>query len=203
MKQKGQLLLEDKEAFYEENEMGTIPTKGAIPGPAPSIASKSPKKQRSFWRLSALLLIFAILPAIYFARTFEEAVVEKADGTYELSPARKAKRDAEVHRLEHAEQYALTAKINAWYICYSCMGTDSIYLYKGEVWKYGFTTKGQLGRYSGGLPDPKLAYIRQYTGTLQNCLVEEKRKIYNYPLLAENLKRRNRLIRPPGNKQDN
>lgn len=47
----------------------------------------------------------------------------------------------------------------------------------------------------------ELVHIVQFRGTLHECLKEEKKKIYMYPLLPENLAREEelRLIRPPYN----
>jgi len=95
----------------------------------------------------------------------------------------------------------LVAKLNGWYICYKNIEIDSIYLFKGEVWKYGKTCMGQDKRYSD-LDKLRLDYLPQFMGSEQECLIEEKRKIYNYPLLLECLKRKINLLRPPGNKID-
>jgi len=45
-------------------------------------------------------------------------------------------------------------------------------------------------------------FVPQYEGTEQECLIEEKRKIYDYPNLPECRKRSIVLMRPPGNKID-
>ncbi|MGB0930616.1 MAG: hypothetical protein ACPGVB_07565 [Chitinophagales bacterium] len=133
---------------------------------------------------------------------FDTFVVLKDDGTYELTDKRKGKLLNELADLEEAEQYALRAIRGGMYPCFSCLFSDSIFLYSGEIWKYGITTKGQNRRYGRFLINMGLQYEIQYKGLLHDCLKEEKRKIYNYPLLPENLKRINKLGRPPGNKQD-
>ena len=89
------------------------------------------------------------------------------------------------------------------YPCFSCTGKSSIFLHQGQVWKYGVTRKGERGRYGNWHVDQGLLYFIEYTGPLQECLRQEKLKIYNYALLPENLARTPPLIRPPGNKQDN
>jgi len=78
-----------------------------------------------------------------------------------------------------------------------------IYLTVGQIWKYGFTTKNEKGRYQKSLESKNLFYLVEYEGTITACMKEEKRKIYYYALLPENLTRETPLIRPPGNKQDN
>lgn len=47
-----------------------------------------------------------------------------------------------------------------------------------------------------------MIYLVQYKGSIQECLKQEKTKIFNYATLPENLKRETPIIRPPGNKID-
>ncbi len=122
-------------------------------------------------------------------------------GNPELATWRKEKLKKELKDLDNAEQYALIVMKDGVYPCYNCKN-DKIYLKKGEVWRYGVTIKTQKGRYKSGLPEKGLMYVIQFRGTIRDCLVEEKIKIYNYPLLPENLNRKEKIIRPPGNKVD-
>ena len=81
-----------------------------------------------------------------------------------------------------------------------------IYLYPGNVWKYGVTRKGEAIRYGfSKLAEKRLFYQVQFIGDYAQCLIQEKIKIYHYPLLPENLIRTDalRLVYPPGNIQDN
>lgn len=165
---------------------------------------KRPKSQFYLWLL--LQVVFVCFVTRHISNevsTFEEVSIQKEDGTYTLSPERQAKLDRELTQLDNAEQYALIAMANGWYPCYHCRDADSIYLFVEEIWRYGVTTKGQRGRYPSGLPHQDLAYFTEFEGDLLACLKREKTQIYNYINLPENLKRTNRLIRPPGNKQDN
>ncbi len=120
----------------------------------------------------------------------------------EIAPWRKEKLEKELKELNEAEQYALVVSVSGVFPCYSCVDRNEIFLNTGEVWKYGVTRKGQAGRYKSGLPFLGLSYSVQFEGNLQACFKEEKLKIYQYPLLKENLKRNKPLIRPPGNKRD-
>ena len=52
------------------------------------------------------------------------------------------------------------------------------------------------------MPVIGLRYRADFFGTEQECLVEEKRKIYNYPNLPECKKRDFVILRPAGNKID-
>ena len=128
---------------------------------------------------------------------------------YKLSLDRVQKRDLEITRIldktlddKLCEQYALVAIESGWFPCFKCGGKDSIYLYEDEVWKYGKTCNGEYGRYSSGLPVPNLIYNLEFTGTEVECLVMEKRKIYNYPNLPECKKRNFIMLRSAGNKID-
>lgn len=120
-----------------------------------------------------------------------------------LAEWREDKLNRALEELEGAEQYALLAARPGNYPCFSCTKRKEIFLNVGEVWKYGFTTKGQQGRYGNSLAAKGLHYVIQFEGTIQECLQEEKRKIYHYATLPENLKRVPPLIRPPGNHRDN
>ena len=129
---------------------------------------------------------------------------------YILTAERTAKKAKEIEHIisktydeyKLCEQYALVADKAGWYPCLRCSETDSIYLNKGEIWKYGKTCNTEFGRYPNGLPYPYLKYVIEFEGNEQECLIIEKEKIYNYPSLPECLNRKIRLIRPPGNKID-
>jgi hypothetical protein len=125
-----------------------------------------------------------------------------------LPKERVLKRDKEIEHILSKEyendfcvQYALVATEEGYFPCYSCAGCQ-IYLYPGEIWKYGKTCKGESGRYPNGFPVPNLKFVIQFEGTESACLVEEKRKIYAYEYLPECQKRNIKLLRPPGNKID-
>lgn len=125
-----------------------------------------------------------------------------ANGNPRISKARQKKLDKELENLEEAEQYVLRALVSKDYPCYSCVGQTKIYLIAGSVYRYGVTLNGEVGRYKNKLRAQDLVYMPQLQGNLTECLKEEKRKIYNYAILPENLARATPLIRPPGNKQD-
>ena len=143
-----------------------------------------------------------ILLFLVFFLGISMAYIVWKNGKADISEERKAKFRNEVEKLEKAEQYALIAERNGLYPCLNCKNMDSVFLLKGEIWKYGVTTNGQK-RYSDTFLESNfLKYVRQFSGNLQQCLVEEKRKIYYYPVLPENLKRQKPLERPAGNPQD-
>lgn len=73
-----------------------------------------------------------------------------------------------------------------------------------SLWKYGVTNQGERQRYTTQfLRQPQLRYVVQFSGTYSQCLVEEKRKLFEYPILPENLARPDslKLVLTPGNLQ--
>lgn len=110
----------------------------------------------------------------------------------------------EKREIEVAEQYALIAKFPGIYNCFTCP-SKTIYLLPGNVWKHGVTRKEEAIRYGlTNLSNANLYYKTQFVGNYAACLIEEKIKLYYYPLLPENMTRPDtlRLIYPPGNTQD-
>lgn len=159
-----------------------------------------PPKPFPWW----LLLFFTIIATILLMYRGTDFIVEDDEGNLQLSEKRQQKLERKLKELEEAEQYVLLARATGFYPCYSCPDSSEIFLLPLEVWRYGVTTKGKDERYGDEyLRDNRLIYFRQFTGSLQACLIEEQKKIYAYALLPENLKRGFILIRPPGNKIDN
>lgn len=157
---------------------------------------ESNRKFPFFW----IVFLLIITCVIFSKKPFLE---RSPDGKIQLAKWRKDKLRKALKELDEAEQYVLVAKRTGIYPCHSCPNSSTIYLETGQVWKYGFTTKSEKGRYQRALESQNLFYLVEYEGTITACLKEEKRKIYFYALLPENLKRETPLIRPPGNKQDN
>jgi len=154
-------------------------------------------KKKNMWKFLIILLILSIV----------------SFGTYEFWKFREQKKLKEIEQIkqkpakekfntsESCEVYSLRAIENGYYPCYNCGNENTIYLFKGEIWKYGKTCIGEEKRY-GNLDELSLIYKREFTGTEKECLIIEKEKIYNYPSLPECLKRKQKLIRPAGNKID-
>lgn len=162
--------------------------------------------QGSKWLLLFLLGITIAIGLILWNsnKRIAPGVIETPDGEIVLSPERQAKLGRELEEIDNATQYALVATIDGEYPCLSCpFGLKVIYLYKGNVWKYGVTRKGEAERYPGGnYGAPNLLFLPMFYGTYSECLKEEKRLIYNYPLLPEASARDVILSRPPGNNYD-
>lgn len=167
--------------------------------PPPPVRLPGHEHRRKSPFLKILPLAVIAFPLVFAAKSFIEF---DENGMPRLAKWREQKMVKEINDLDQAEQYALRAGRSGWHPCYSCPDTTHIWLNIGEIWKYGTTTKGQKGRYGTKLKAQLLNYEIQYEGTLADCLKEEKRKIYGYALLLENLQRTKPLIRPPGNKKD-
>lgn len=118
-----------------------------------------------------------------------------------LKPKEDAKLQKRLKEIDEAEQYALLAKADGWYQCLHS-GKPTYYLRTGEVWKYGVTTKGELGRYQTRfLLRNNVIYLVEFRGNIAECLKQEQIKLFFYPFLPENLARppEMRLPRPPYN----
>ena len=165
--------------------------------PSPQ-APKSPRPDR--WRAWKVLGGTAL---IFFMALQWADVVEWTEGSFRLKPKRQAEFEKKKKELENAEQYALVAYAPGYYECLHCI-TGVVFLNQFEVWKYGVTNQGEKARYSADyLKSRRLAYYTQFTGHYAECLIEEKRKLFYYPLLPENLVRPDslKLLLPPGNLQ--
>ena len=150
-----------------------------------------------------LLLLASAIFLIAMAALQWADVVEWVEGEWRLKPKREAKRDKQMKKIDDAEQYALVADVSGYYECSQCP-TKRIFMKTNEVWKYGVTNQGEKQRYTTQfLRQRRLRYLVQLRGTYSQCLVEEKRKLFEYPLLPENLARPDSLKRvlPPGNLQ--
>jgi hypothetical protein len=107
-----------------------------------------------------------------------------AIGSYKFWQQRELKKQKEIERIKSkelntypCEQYALVAMTNGLYPCFNCIGLDSIFLYKFEIWKYGKTCIGEEKRYTD-LYKMNFRFVVQFTGTEKECLIIEKEKIY-------------------------
>lgn len=128
-------------------------------------------------------------------------VVEYIDDEPQLTPKHQQQLQKKLNELEDAEQYALVAMAEGLYPCVHS-GRALYHLHPGEVWKYGVTARGERGRYTTHfLQGNGVEYVIQFKGNMTECLQEEQRKLFSYPLLPENLARAeiDRLLRPPYN----
>jgi hypothetical protein len=97
-----------------------------------------------------------------------------------LASHRQEKLNKELEEIENAIQYSLRASIDGYFPCHTCPdSTRTIYLYKGQVWRYGSTRKEENERYPGGnYGAPNIIFIPEFRGTIAECLRIEKIKIY-------------------------
>jgi len=169
----------------------------SIPFP---IIEKPIKQKPKLWKYFFLLIVFLVI-LLAVKEYFEDYVIQKDDGSYELNPKIVKQLQKDTAKFRNAEQYVLVAKENAWYPCLTCPDTNMIFLFRNEVWKYGVTINNEKLRYSG-INSPQrnnLYYVPQYKGDIGECLRQERIKIMRYALLPENLKRKIKLAKPPYN----
>ncbi|MEM8527452.1 MAG: hypothetical protein AAGG68_22620 [Bacteroidota bacterium] len=133
-----------------------------------------PKSPRG-WKI---LLFFSAIVGILFFYKGVDFIEQDEDGNIQISKERQEKMERELEEYENAEQYVIKASYNGYYPCFNCGGRKELYLYRGEVWRYGVTKRGQSGRYPQGMPFDGLIYEVQFIGSIYECLVLEKKKIY-------------------------
>lgn len=181
----------------------------------PTIATVEEKRKPHFgepenqspsrFPLLLFLLVVGVLGGYYLiSGTKKSPIVIDEHGNKSLAPHRQEKRDKELWEINNAMQYVLLAEVDGYYPCETCPnGAKTIFLYAGEIWKYGVTRIGEKRRYPGGdYGASNVVYLPQFEGTYSECLSMEKTKIYDYPLLPEATKEGMLLIRPPGNAKD-
>ncbi len=160
----------------------------------------NPKKETTFvWFLVACVCVLVYAGV----SEFEKFTKIDENGKVQLTEKRLEKLHKDTLKLQNAEQYVLIALESGYYPCFTCKDTTAIWLYQNEVWRYGVTINGKEMRYPKST-FKNLVYLVEFKGNLQQCLVEERKKIVIYPLLPENLKRsaEKRLGRPPANPYD-
>lgn len=153
----------------------------------------------------AIILSIGLWTFLQMSKDKNSPIVVDDKGQIVLAPHRKDKLQKELEEIDNAIQYSLRASIDGYFPCYTCPdGKGTIYLYKGQIWRFGTTRKGENERYPGGdYGTPNVVFVPEFRGTYSECLKMEKIKIYNYPLLPEAQKREFILAIPPGNKIDN
>ncbi len=175
------------------------------------------KQHNKFIRIGMLAILFLLAFCYLFRPDRQEIITDQKNlawddvayidehGELQLKEWRLKELDKQIKEFEEAEQYVLVAFEDGFYTCYHC-NSGTCFLQKGMVWKYGVTRRGVDRRYrSKWLTSMHLDYIVQFLGTNHECLIEEKRKIFLYPLHFDNQIRKpvDRMARPPGNKNDN
>jgi len=169
----------------------------ASPSDVPAVGTGRPG-----YRMRAILLL-GVAFLVGMAALKWTDVVEWVEGEWRLQPKREAERDRQMKKIDEAEQYALIANVPGYYECLHCP-SERIFLKSNEIWKYGVTNQGGKQRYTTQfLRHRQLKYLVQFTGTYSQCLLEEKRKLFGYPILPENLSRPDslKMVLPPGNLQ--
>jgi hypothetical protein len=163
--------------------------------------AESPLLQPKGRRPVLLFLLMVTILGFYAHWKDVDFLVLDESGNVQISPERQKELQKRLKQVRKARQYALLATIDGYYPCFNCVQDSLIYLHRGEVWKYG-VTYGAVRYSNAWLSRMNLVSQTEYWGNIEDCLIQEAYKIYNYATLPENLKRARPLIRPPGNKVD-
>jgi hypothetical protein len=142
-----------------------------------------------------MIIIFGIVMVL----TWREVVRKKANKKYTLTDKRIKETLKELEKTEKCEVYYLTARANAWYMCYLC-NNGSYYLYAGEIWKIGMTCNPGRRYKHDWLQQMNLWYEPVFKGDMKACREEEIKRISKFPLSVQNMRRseKDRLVVPPG-----
>ena len=134
----------------------------------------------------------------------EDFIVKKR-GKWQLTDARKKKLREDQQRFDNAEVYALIAQSDGDRECPVCIiqyDKPMIYLLEGEIYKYGVSVRKKKRYTPAYYREIKCEYTVLFEGSYTEALKKEKELIFHYPLLPENLKRAEPLVRPPNNLSD-
>jgi len=159
-----------------------------------------PKPKKPFPIVWLLLGSVFLVFVMYFS--YQKSVKkDKNDQIVDISENQKQKFRADSLKLMNCVQYALIARNDGFYE--RCDGQGKVFLFKSEIYKYGVTChKVPQNRYSTKYyTENNVLFVQQFIGHRAACEIEEKRKLYYYPALPENIKRpeNQRLILPIGN----
>ena len=139
------------------------------------------KKNHKFVKI---IIIFAVVVGVIWL------ILKLPQKDPTLAPERVEKRDSAIsrvikrkHKKENCEQYVLKTTHADWYPVLHrgiAIAIDSIWLNKGEIWKYGITCNSELKRYpnrtyyfdgKNKLTNIDLIYIVQLYGTKKECKI--------------------------------
>lgn len=165
------------------------------------IITKKPKAKhyKSAKLLKLGLLVLVVLSALVYFSSQEN----KNERIIRIKAENDEKFKKDSARLNDCVQYVLLASDSGFYPCYSCEDSTQIFLNKNEVWYYGETCYEEERYPRRFYEDNGLIFFVENRKNKQDVLLEQKRKIYEYINLSENIKRNKPLSRPPGNKRTN
>lgn len=166
-----------------------------IPGQGKKERNNRPKPIIWFLLVLGCLIVYSV----YNSQGYEEVVTTDSEGNPVLTPDRQAEIARRQNKnIEEAEQYVLIAIAPGYRECYLCPG-GKVWLEAGEIAKIGISTNSK-NRYSIEYYEHHgVFYQMEYRGDLTTAKNREIGRLGSYPLLPENLKRKNKLLYPPLN----
>lgn len=145
--------------------------------------------------------MFVLLTAgilILGQRGFEEVIEYDQDGNPRLTPEREAEIKQAKDKLDEAEVYMLLSLYDHYIECLLCTG-GRLWIKEGEIAKIG-TTVNTTSRYNQAYYKKHgVEYIMYLRGTIGVVLKTEIDLLGKYPLMPENLARKQPLLFPPLN----
>lgn len=158
--------------------------------------------------LSILLLLIA-KREVQMARKYVEGtegyVYLDEDGNPQVIPEVYERLEKQKKKRETCVQYVAVAIDDGYRACYTCPdGKKTIFLEKGEVWKYGETCDLESRKNDPEYRINRVELLDQNYGSKHYCFKVQLDSIYLYKKHHENLMRLKNtgiwLKRPPGNK---
>lgn len=134
------------------------------------------------------VILLALAAGVFFAYKHFTDGYEKVEGEWVAKPAYKQQIEEKANAFEECTVYELRVLSDGYYECQHCP-TKTFFLKKDEVWKIGRTCDDDA-RYDPSYYRKKnVRYVWVFSGTVQQCQIEEVRWIAAYALYPENIQR--------------
>ena len=156
-----------------------------------------------------ILLFLLVRHEVQMSRKYVEGtegyVYLDEDGNPQVIPEVHERLEKHKQKRETCVQYVAIATEDGYRACYTCPnGKKTIFLRKGEVWKFGETCDLKSRRNNPEYKMNRVELLDQNYGSKHYCFKVQLDSIYLYKKHHENLMRLKRtgiwLKRPPGNK---
>ena len=145
-----------------------------------------------------MLVLVAIGIVLFAKRNFDDVIVYDEEGNAQLTPERQSEIEKAKERLDRAEVYFLIAIYDHYIECLLCP-KGRVWIKEGEIAKIG-TTVNTRSRYDKAFYKKHgVEYITYIRGPIDLVLKTEIELLGKYPLMPENLARKQPLLFPPLN----
>lgn len=149
--------------------------------------------------LPVLMIILVLTGIIIFGqRGFEEVVEYDKDENPRLTPEREAEITEAKDKIDEAEVYLLLSLYDHYIDCFLCK-KGHLWIKEGEIAKVGTTINGTSRYKQAYYRKHGVEYIMYFRGSIDLVLKKEIDLLGRYPLMPENLARKQPLLFPPLN----